>query len=83
MRGGYRAQAVAAQAIVETGGAGLSRLRQRQAYGFLAAPARPVQVAGEGRTATRARKLPRIASRPSLGCFRQVFIRALMCLSDL
>jgi hypothetical protein len=84
MRGRRRAEAIAAQATVEAGHTGFSRLRQRQADGFLAAPARPVQVAGERRTATRAGKLPRTAAAgPFLGCFRQVFIRRLMCLCDL
>lgn len=83
MLGGHRAQAVPAQAIVESGNAGFARFGQRQLDGFFAAPARPVQVAAERRTATRARKLPRSLSVLFPGRFRQVFIRRLMCLSDL
>jgi hypothetical protein len=83
MFGGDRAQTVAAQAIVEAGHADGAGFRQGQADGFLAAPARPVQVAGERRPAARASELTRSGRRPIPVCFAQLFIRRLISLSDL
>ena len=73
----------AAQAIVEPGHAGGTRLRQRQLGGFLAAPAGTMQVAGELCSAPRTAEFAGAASGRVRGGFGHLLIRPLMSLSDL
>jgi len=68
-----RAQTLPAQAIVEAGRAWHAGLRQRQPHGFLAAPARPADIAGEFRATARATHLPRAAAALRWCSFHQAF----------
>jgi hypothetical protein len=79
---GQRKQTLPAQAIVKARQARHAGLRQRQSHGFLTAPARSADIAGEFRATARAGQLPWAAVTLRWCRFRQTFRPNVEILSD-